>query len=190
MEEQARILAAIPWGRRGAFLAAAYECLRLGEVRTLDLGDYEDGALVVGKAVKGPRVDSPIGTTKNRSTQRREIWNDDMRRWVEWRLAQATPEAQLHGEVALFWCPTARNRAKRWTPDALEREWARACDAAGVRRIPLQQGTRHSTLTALAQVLPERVLRDFSRHRDGKSLDHYAKAKATPEAIVKALNGG
>jgi hypothetical protein len=54
-------------------------------------------------------------------------------------------------------------------------------------RAPFQQGTRHTTLTALPRVLPERVPRDLSRHRDAKSLDHYAKAKATPEAIVKAL---
>ena len=57
--------------------------------------------------------------------------------------------------------------------------------------VPFQQGTRHSTLTALAQGgMSERMLRAFSRHRDGKSLDHYAKPKATPEAIVKALRRG
>jgi hypothetical protein len=54
-------------------------------------------------------------------------------------------------------------------------------------RVPFQQGTRHSILTALDQELPERVLRQFSRHKDARSLDHYAKPKATPEAIVKAL---
>jgi hypothetical protein len=44
--------------------------------------------------------------------------------------------------------------------------------------------------TALAQGgMSERLLRAFSRHRDGKSLDHYAKAKATPEAIVRAMRG-
>jgi integrase len=106
--------------------------------------------------------------------------------WIEWRLAQATPEARLRGEIALFWNPTARNTAKRWTPDALERQWNAACESVGVR-VPFQEGTRYTTLTALAQELPERVLRHFSRHRNASSLDHYAKPKATPEAIVKAL---
>lgn len=101
-------------------------------------------------------------------------------------MAQATPETRLRGEIALFWNPTARNLAKRWTPSPLEKQWNKACQAVGVRA-PFQQGTRHTTYTALAQVLPERVLRDFSRHRDAKSLDHYTKAKATPAAIVKAL---
>jgi hypothetical protein len=31
------------------------------------------------------------------------------------------------------------------------------------------------------------VLRALSRHKDQRSLSHYAKVKATPEAIVKAL---
>jgi integrase len=132
-------------------------------------------------------VDSPIGGTKTSSTQRREIWNPLLREWIEWRLAQTTPEARLRGEVALFWNPTARNAAKRWAPDPLERQWNMACEAVGVRA-PFQQGTRHTTLTALAQgEMNERMLRAFSRHRDGKSLDHYSKPKITREAIVKAL---
>ena len=36
-----------------------------------------------------------------------------------------------------------------------------------------KQGTRHTTLTALSQELPERALRQFSRHRPAASLDHY-----------------
>jgi len=53
--------------------------------------------------------------------------------------------------------------------------------------VPFQEGTRHSTLTALEQERPERVLREFSRHRGARSLDHYSKPRATPEAIVRAL---
>jgi hypothetical protein len=69
----------------------------------------------------------------------------------------------------------------------LEREWRRACARAGVEYIPLQQGTRHSILTMLGQELPERVLRDFSRHRDARSLDRYSKPRATRRAIVRAF---
>jgi integrase len=185
-DQQEAVLKAIPWERRGAFLVAATEALRLSEIRALNIDDYAEGKLMVDKAIKGPRVDSPVGGTKNHSAQRRELWSPDLVEWIQWRLKQANPQARLRGEIALFWNPTARNTAKRWTPDALERQWNAACESVGVR-VPFQQGTRHSTLTRLAQVLPERVLRDFSRHRDGKSLDHYAKPKATPEAIVKAL---
>ena len=34
--------------------------------------------------------------------------------------------------------------------------------------ISLQEGTRHSILTILGEALPERMLRAFSRHRDGR----------------------
>jgi site-specific recombinase XerC len=186
METQREILDAIPWERRGAFLAAATEALRVGEVRALDLDDYRDGRLHVHKAVQGPRLDAPIRHTKNRSAEWREVWSEDLLHWIAWRLQQATPEARLRGEVALFWNPTARNRARRWTPDPMEKEWRRACEQVGVE-VALQEGTRHSILTALGQVLPERTLRAFSRHRDARSLDHYSKPKATRAAIVKAL---
>jgi len=71
----------------------------------------------------------------------------------------------------------------------LEREWKRACARAGVAYLPLQQGTRHSTLTTLGQTLPERVLRAFSRHKDSRSLDHYSKPRATRGALVRAFRG-
>jgi hypothetical protein len=60
---------------------------------------------------------------------------------------------------------------------------------AGVEYIPLQQGTRHSILTMLGQELPERVLRDFSRHRDSRSLDRYSKPRATRGLIGRAFPG-
>src|SRR5262245_26136367 len=85
--------------------------------------------------------------------------------------------------------PTARNTGKRWTVSGLEREWKRACARAGVAYLPLQQGTRHSTLTTFGQTLPERVLRDFSRHKDSRSLDRYSKPRATRGALVRAFPG-
>jgi hypothetical protein len=187
MDEQARILAAIPWPRRGGFLAAAHECMRLSEVRACDLDDWDGNELVIDKAVQGPRRDAPIRTTKNKSAVRRRPWSDELRRWLAWRLEQATPASRLRGQHALFWNPSARSTAKRWTPDSMEREWARACDRASVPRVPFQQGTRHATLTALGQHLPERVLRAFSRHRDARSLDHYAQPQAAPETIAAVL---
>ena len=71
----------------------------------------------------------------------------------------------------------------------LEREWRRACARAGVDYLPLQQGTRHSILTHFGQALPERVLRDFSRHEDSRSLDRYSKPRARRGALVRAFTG-
>lgn len=186
IEAQARILAEIPWERRGAFLVGATEALRVGEIRACDLEDYAEGRLRVSKAVQGNHRGSPIRHTKNRSAEWRELWSPELIQWCEWRLEQATPAARLKGEVALFWNPRAANRARRWTTSPLEKQWNRACEAAGVK-VAFQEGTRHATLTALAPHLSERMLRAFSRHRDGASLDHYSKPRPTAEGIVKAL---
>jgi hypothetical protein len=187
IDQQRLVLESIPWRKRGAFLVAATEALRMSEIRALDLDDYQDGQLEVSKAVQGPRVASPIRSTKTRSAEWRKLWSQDLIEWIEWRLEQATPESRLRGEIALFWNPAARNKAKRWTPDSMERLWNRACKDAIGFSVGFQEGTRHATLSALGQEFPERVLRAFSRHKDQRSLSHYAKVKATPEAIVKVL---
>ena len=117
----------------------------------------------------------------------RTLWSPELVRWIEWRVAQATPESRMAGAVALFWNPASQHPSKRWASSALGREWRRACDRAGIGQIGFQEGTRHTTLSALGEVMPERVLRAYSRHRNAKSLDHYSKPKATPDAIVRAL---
>ena len=69
--------------------------------------------------------------------------------WIQWRLEQANPQARLRGEIALFWNPTARNTAKRWTPDALERQWNAACESVGVRVSSEQRGRRKGSFVAV-----------------------------------------
>ena len=39
----------------------------------------------------------------------------------------------------------------------------------------------NTTLTALGAILPEWMLRAFSRHRDSRSLDRYSKPRPTPQ---------
>ena len=73
--------------------------------------------------------------------------------------------------------------AKRWTPDALERQWHRAREGAGIAYISFQEGTRHTILTALGAQMPERMLRAFSRHRDARSLDRYSQPRPSAKAM-------
>jgi integrase len=127
--------------------------------------------------------------TKNRSVRVKEIWSEDLIAWLDWRVAQSTPERQLRGEVALFPNPTARNVSKRWGITAAEREWERACDAVGIR-VSLQEGTRHCILTKLGTEMPQMVLQAFSGHRDAKSLEHYSKPKATKATLRRITGGG
>ena len=108
--------------------------------------------------------------------------------WLDWRLKQSTPEERLRGEVALFPNPTARNPAKRWGHQPVIEQWQQACDQVWIN-VPFQEGTRHSILTALSGELPERMLQAFSRHKDAKSLGHYAKPRAT-KATIRRITGG
>jgi len=190
MEQQAKILAAIPWERRGLFLCKATEALRLSEARALEIGDYEGGNLRIVKVIQGKgRAERVQPHTKNRSVRVKEIWSAELIDWLDWRLAQSTPEARLRGEVALFPNPTARNASKRWGISPAEREWKRACDAVGIR-VSLQEGTRHCILTKLGQEMPQLVLQAFSGHRDARSLKHYSQPKATKAAIRRITGGG
>jgi integrase len=185
MEQQAKILDAIPYERRGLFLCAATEALRLAELRALDLGDYSDGRLRVTKTIQGKgRNERIIEVTKNRSAETRELWSPALIEWLDWRVKRSSPEQRLRGEVALFPNPTARNPAKRWGHQPVEEEWKRACDEAWIH-VSFQQGTRHCILTKLAGELPERMLQAFSRHRDAKSLGHYTKPRATKAVIER-----
>jgi integrase len=101
--------------------------------------------------------------------------------------AQATPESRLRGEVALFCHPSARNTEKRWSTDPFRKAWVQACEDAGVPFVSFQQASRHTTLSQLAKVLPERMLQAHSRHRDKRSLDPYVLSSPQPEAIVQAM---
>jgi len=163
--------------------------MRPGEVRATNLDDYESGRVNVSQAVQGPRLNAPVRHTKNRSAGWREAWDEELREWIEWRGQQTPSEKRLRGtETALFWNPTARNPEKRWTPDPMRKEWLRACEKVGVR-IPLYQGTKHSTATALAEGgLSTLVLKALGGWKDAKSAERCAKPEAHRAALVRALN--
>jgi integrase len=171
LEDRRRVLHAIPWEPRGAFLVASWNLLRPRETRALDLDDFDASkpAIAIYKAVQGPRPDAPVGTTKNRTQSRREVWDDELLQWLAWRLEQATPEAKLRDEIALFWCPTARNAEKRWSDDPLRQEWNRACVTAKVPHIPLYQGTKHTTATALAEGWGDGTRSDIAKNKSGRT---------------------
>ncbi|HME73643.1 MAG TPA: hypothetical protein VKM54_27845, partial [Myxococcota bacterium] len=108
LDQQDLVLEAIQWERRGAFLAAATESLRLSEVRAFDLEHYlGSGRLLLTGSIQGPRLNAPRGHTKNKTASIRELWHPELLRWIEWRMDQATLESRVAGVVALFWNPSA-----------------------------------------------------------------------------------
>jgi integrase len=189
VDTQERVIAAIPWEARGAFLVAACHVLRLGEIRALDLDDFDGKTIHLARAAKSARVGGPVGRLKNDNVRDLDVWDEELLRWLRWRVEQATSEARLRGEIAL--CPNPRaysdeNAAMRWSPSALRRTWIAACKQVGVK-ISFQEGTRHSTLTALATRLPERVLKAFSGHRSSKALDKYTTNVRSDPAEIREI---
>ena len=69
--------------------------------------------------------------------------------------------------TALFWNPDADNPDRAWSESAAKRAWMAACKQCE-EQISMGEGLRHSVISALAEVLPERPLRAHTRHRDGR----------------------
>lgn len=93
---------AIGWERRGAFLVCARESLRPFEIRAaddLDDFDREKGTLRVDKTMQGTRLDARVAHTKNRTARVKEVWDEQLREWLDWRIGQATPAPRLRGEI-------------------------------------------------------------------------------------------
>lgn len=186
LDRQAKVIDAIPWDRRGIFLCASTEVLRAGELFPLNVTDYQNQELFVGKATQGQgEVARVVDGTKNDSAEWRKLWSPDLIEWIEWRLEQATAQSLLKGEVALFPNWTAKNPGKRWTHYTIYGQWKKACVAVG-EQIPFQEGTRHSTITAVAEHMPQRMLQAFTRHKSFESLNRYSHPKPSPAAILKA----
>jgi len=172
-EAQFRILDAIPWDRRGAFLACRLG-IRPGEVRALDLGDFDGEKILVSKAVKGPNAHAPVRGTKSRTI--RPVYPDaPLLEWLRWRGDPVAPGERIQGRMPLFPNPSARNREKRWIANALREEWNRACREVGVR-VRMYEGTKHSSASAALRsgTTLERVQRALG-HADRRSTERYAK---------------
>ena len=163
--------------------------MRPSEIRACELGDYDraTNTLLINKAFKGRRLDAPVRSTKERTSTRREVWDDATREWILWRLEQTTDEQRLRGEAtALFWNPRANNRRKGWSETRLRQQWMDACAEVGVR-ISFYEGTKHSTATALAEGgLSPLVLKALGGWKDSKSVEKYAKPRATRAIVLDA----
>jgi hypothetical protein len=140
VEQQAAVIAALPWERRGAFMAARLG-VRPGEIRAFNVDDYDPPWLRISKAAKGPNANAPIRGTKSRASRRIRV-DEELADWLEWRTARITPQDLLRGPLPLFQNPTGRRDRKRWLGNALRLEWNRACERIGIR-VKMYEGTTH-----------------------------------------------
>lgn len=191
MAEQAAVLAAIPWERRGLFLAMAHT-LRPGEARAADLFHWSEPDLLVQQAAKGNAADAPIRGLKERD------WrvvgaSEELAAWISWRLEEASPEEKLRRlGVPLFPSWQRANRtwdgARRWSYWALRDAWKVASAKASVRYVSPYPATKHATATDLVRRgVDAKTLQRFLGHADPRSTDHYVVLGA---ADVKDLVRG
>jgi len=174
-ELQARVLEEIPLERRGAFLAAARLGLRPGEIRALKVDDYQEGKLLIARAVQGPNTSAPVRHTKNRRSAWMPVYDDELRTWIEWRVRFAAAEERLRGRVALFPNPSGRAKDRRWLSNSMREEWNRAAAKVGVR-CRMYEGTKHTFATNLLEAgVSQEVIQAVLRHRDRRSTERYAK---------------
>jgi integrase len=191
------ILAQIPWERRGAFLAARHG-VRPGEIRALDIADYqfrdEVPGLEVSRAVKGPNANAPTGGTKIGEAHWIPL-DEELIEWIEWRLGQQRKALSSHdgrsswwawaGSKTLFPNPTSRNSERRWIANALRREWNRAAAEVGVV-VGMYEGTKHSSATGWrTSGMSLEIIQRMLRHRDSRSTERYAKL--ADQALVEAF---
>jgi integrase len=178
IEDQDRILEAIPAPERGIFLALARLGLRPGEARALDVADYRDGWLIVDKAVKGSQVSAPIRGTKTRRAKRIPAGED----LVEWIASYVDTRGRL-AKAPLFINPRT---GRRWSHWALRDRWIRAAESVGIADVRLYEGTKHTMATdAVRRGVSERALQTFLGHSDARSTRRYARM--SEEALVSVL---
>jgi integrase len=163
-EEQTRVLDAIPDDVRGIFLAMADCAMRPNEARCLRPQDLSDGWVTIERAVKDRGSRAPIGPTKTGTHRTVPLLTDRLTVWLESHRPQGT---------LLFLGPNGM-----WSHKELATIWDAACAAAKVRRVPMREGTRHSTATWLRTSghSPFDVQRLLG-HTDVKMTERYAKAR-------------
>ena len=187
----AAVLADIPWEARGIFLAAVWEVRRFSTLAAATLDDYDPETRRIHwhQGRQGAQVDAPIRGQKNRVDRWREVFAPELIEWLDWRFAQVSLEDRMAGRAtALFWYPKARNKAKSWSYDSYWKLWTETAEKHGVTVSP-GAGTRTSSLSAFAEVLPLPALQNHSDHASTASLTrHYTHgAKPAHAAMVKRL---
>lgn len=184
--DQARILAAIPAAERGPHLVAGTMGLRPGEVRALQPGDYTPprgndlGLLRVARARQGAAPDAPIGPTKTRRERVLPV-PALVAAWI----AEELPPAELLRREWLFTNPRT---GRPWSHWALRESWLRGCDAAGVARVGLYNGTKHSAASAMLERSGNlEAVAKMLGHTDLRTTQRYAKV--SERVLVELARG-
>jgi integrase len=177
--QQDAVLEAIPVERRGIFLSLADLMLRPSEARALRPAVYE--------LVKNREEKDPAAWMTVRCAAVGEGSNAEIREWTKTRKIRTLPvsdrladwiaervprDARLSQEL-LF--PSPRGTGM-YSASTLKTTWEKACKKAGVRVVPVREGTRHSSATAVRRAeIPLDLIRLFLGHTNQKTTERYSK---------------
>ena len=158
--DQEKVFEKIPAHDRPIFEFLAWSACRPGEARAMmwDMVDFEKGYLVIKRAFSGGIL--------------REYTKTYGIRYLPILEPMASILRGIRGIAGFVF----RNRAGRPYQADISKIWNKACDDAGVQRIWLYQGTRHSRATQLiiAGKSPK-LVRDLLGHSSQRTTDRYEK---------------
>lgn len=176
-EQQDQVLDEIAEDRRGIFLAMADLALRPGEARAMRASDFnrETRTVTVQRAAQDDGSHAKVGSTKTGRVRTLPV-TDRLAAWIE------AHESRDRIGALLFPGPGGAMQ----THTSLQRAWARACLAAGVPSVPLREGTRHSTATAMRRgAIPLDVIQRMLGHSNVQNTERYARWHDA--ALVQAM---
>jgi len=113
-EQQAAVIAAIPFERRGIFIAMRHT-LRPGEARAVDLLRWNEPDMLVQRWHQGALRERSDPRGLKEGDWRVVGADDELVKWVRWRIDQACPEEHLkRANVPLF--PNPEALGGWWSP--------------------------------------------------------------------------
>lgn len=177
---QAKILEAIPYHKRGIFLAMAHCMIRPSEARALRVRDwvFPPNELRVSRAAKDRITKGEVRGLKARNTKVVPVMDFMFFDWLDEHIDRA--ERRLSDpDGPLFKNPDGHEDGW-WSETAMRRTWGKACERAGVPHVSLYEGTKHSTATQLKALgADDRLLAEVMGHRDPRSVQKYAKLQGS-----------
>jgi integrase len=175
VEDQEEVLAAIPGELRGPHILAVEEAFRPGEIRALNIADYDfkTHTLTLQNAMDDDTNEAGRSTTKEDDVRVRRV----SKRLGEWLDLHTPLGERAKGTRPLFVNPRARTAVGgRYNSQALRNVWKTAATSLGFPHVRPYEGSKHSTLTAARRAGANRdVLMVAGGHKDPRSVDFYAE---------------
>ena len=169
------MLEAIPEAERGSYIMAVEEVFRPGELRALNITDYDfkTHTVTIRYAMDGDTNAARRKATKEDDVRVRQI-TDRMAAWLD---AHTPNDERLKGNRPLFVNPDGRSAPHgRYNAQALRLGWRRAAASIGLGHVRMYEGTKHSTLTeGRRRGLPLDQLQKAAGHKDARSTEIYAE---------------